>query len=263
VFYFGENDRVLLVVDRQQAVWECHTALGLNPGEEPTEEQLRSQWNRVPMVAGVGIATFDYSPPVFLVSGPDPLLDSKVDLRYLLASDYLDAARVGGTGPLEPSGTKILGWDETWTIGRPSGFEFDLQEMRFKGLWGEGKEITAVPLGKQGGLDNWTISTGLDDGRVALVTAVKHDDEPWRTTVILVNPDLTVSRIDGPVINRNVPLPIAVRLPDSQGWVVAAKGHPLSYRTDGDWRSVGNDAALLPDDATQVKVGDTVVDLPR
>jgi predicted ribosomally synthesized peptide with SipW-like signal peptide len=266
VFFFGEDDHVLLVVDRQQLVWECHIALGTLPGQELTEEQLRSQWNQVPMIGGVGITRFDYDRPEFLVSGPDPLLKSRVNLRYQLASDYVGAARVGGTGPLQPPGIPLLGWDATWTVGRASGFEFNLDEMRTKDLWGPGSagpNFVGNSTDMRLRMDTWTISAGLDDGRVAVVTAIKRNDDPWRTAVVLVNPDLTVTRIEGPVINRHVPLPIAVRLPDGQGWIVAAKDQPLSYRTNGDWRSAGTNAALLPDDATQVKVGDTVVDLPR
>lgn len=73
----------------------------------------------------------------------------------------------------------------------------------------------------------------------------------------------TLVGLVGDVINRNVPLPVRYRLPDGQGWLVAAYGKALSYRTDGDWHDVGRDAALLPDNATQVRVGDQVVDLPR
>jgi hypothetical protein len=262
VFYFGDNDRVLLVVDRQQAVWECHIALGFEAGEVPTEEKLRSQWNQVPMIAGVGITSIDNSPPMYLVSGPDPLLDSRVDLRSWRASDYLAAARTGGTGPLAPAGSLILNWNASWGVGQESNFDFDTTEMFVQGVWGQNGVIVAGRINVPRN-DNWTIRAGLEDGRAAVVGAVKRGDEPWRTTVVLVNPDLTTTRIDGPVINPYSPLPIAVRLPDGQGWIVAAQGHPLSYRTNGEWRSAGDDAALLPDDATQVKVGDTVVDLPR
>ncbi|WP_162788463.1 hypothetical protein [Amycolatopsis albispora] len=49
-------------------------------------------------------------------------------------------------------------------------------------------------------------------------------------------------------------LPVRLRLPDGQGWVVAAKGARLDYRTgearEGDFA----DAALIPDAATQVQI---------
>jgi hypothetical protein len=49
-------------------------------------------------------------------------------------------------------------------------------------------------------------------------------------------------------------LPVAIRLPDAQGWVIAQKDADLSYCAgDGDWTAIGHNAALLPD-ATTVHV---------
>jgi hypothetical protein len=44
--------------------------------------------------------------------------------------------------------------------------------------------------------------------------------------------------------------------------VVAAKGRTLAYRTgSGSWHDAGRDAAVLPIDATEVRVGGTAVRL--
>ncbi|MFC8618156.1 hypothetical protein ACFT9M_17305 [Micromonospora purpureochromogenes] len=46
-----------------------------------------------------------------------------------------------------------------------------------------------------------------------------------------------------------------LRLPDEQGILVAAEGATFSYRVGtGKWRDAGRDAALLPADATEVRV---------
>jgi hypothetical protein len=51
-------------------------------------------------------------------------------------------------------------------------------------------------------------------------------------------------------------LPVAVRLPDAQGWMVAAHGSEIAFRTTADkaWQPVGANAALLPNLATQVRL---------
>ncbi|MEK8105276.1 hypothetical protein NKG94_08965 [Micromonospora sp. M12] len=52
-------------------------------------------------------------------------------------------------------------------------------------------------------------------------------------------------------------LPVRLRLPDDQGFLVAAEGSALSYRVgDGQWQDAGRDAALLPATATDVQVTD-------
>lgn len=71
--------------------------------------------------------------------------------------------------------------------------------------------------------------------------------------------------VDAGPVDRNAVLPVRFRIPDGGGWVVAHRGTNLSYRTtpDGRWQDTGDDAAWLPDNATQVKVGDQVVTLPH
>ncbi|MDT7550249.1 MAG: hypothetical protein QOE84_2643, partial [Actinomycetota bacterium] len=56
-------------------------------------------------------------------------------------------------------------------------------------------------------------------------------------------------------VDPKAPLPVAVHLPDRQGWVVAQLGHVLEYRIGaGSWISAGHGGALLPDAATAVRV---------
>jgi hypothetical protein len=71
------------------------------------------------------------------------------------------------------------------------------------------------------------------------------------------------------VLNHSEALPVRLRVPDGQGWVVAHYGAQLQYRAsaDGAWQDAGSDAALLPDNAAQVQVtkngNATVVNLDR
>ena len=56
-------------------------------------------------------------------------------------------------------------------------------------------------------------------------------------------------------VDPQATLPIAVRLPDGQGWVVAQLGATLRYRIGtGPWTGTRMDAALAPDGATSVEV---------
>lgn len=66
----------------------------------------------------------------------------------------------------------------------------------------------------------------------------------------------------GPAVDPGAPLPVAVELPDQQGWLVARKDATLDYRIgDGDWQPAGREAALLPATATAVRVDRTEVPL--
>ncbi len=79
---------------------------------------------------------------------------------------------------------------------------------------------------------------------------------------VLLRADDSVERVwraGTPV--RNAVLPVTVDLPGRDGWVVAAQGQVLSYRTGADWRAAGSDAALLPEGTVEVKVGETPVEL--
>jgi hypothetical protein len=59
----------------------------------------------------------------------------------------------------------------------------------------------------------------------------------------------------GGPIDSEAALPVTVRLPGGDGWVVARLKATLRWRSDtGPWRLAGQDAALIPATATQVEV---------
>ncbi|MBI4941271.1 MAG: hypothetical protein HY830_11045 [Actinobacteria bacterium] len=100
------------------------------------------------------------------------------------------------------------------------------------------------------------------DGRTYVVATLTADADPSRVVGgVLTGPDpehVTASALaDGGVLDPDAVLPVAVRLPEGQGWVVADVGAALRYRVtpSGSWTDAGRDAALLPDAATlQVEV---------
>jgi hypothetical protein len=274
-FLFGEKNEVLLVVDRGELLWENHIALGFEPGAVPTEEVLRSAWEPVSIGDGVAVEAFTTDPvPEFVVSGADPIATSAVQLPLPPATRYLHAAEAGGTGPLTSRGENALGWRGELRVGASGGPEITPEDVFFDAV------AAADPNLQQGGIEisvdagagslpnheRWQVVAGLTDGRTVVLGDYRNAySTPYRFYAVLVHPDLSTELLTGDVVNRNRTLPVRFRLPDGQGWLVAAKGAPLSYRTTsgGAWQVAGTDAALVPDETTQVKVGEQVVDLPH
>jgi hypothetical protein len=110
----------------------------------------------------------------------------------------------------------------------------------------------------------WLVVAGMSDGRTMIVGSYQEADNPAYLYTVLVGKDGKVAKVArGPAADPAATLPVRVRLPDGQGWVVAAEGHQLSSRTDGAWSPPVADAALVPDATTQVRVDDRPVTLPR
>jgi hypothetical protein len=78
----------------------------------------------------------------------------------------------------------------------------------------------------------------------------------WRLGLVYGPYGHTRARDAGP-LDASAPLPVAVRLPDARGWVIAAPRAELAYRAPGSavWTQAGAQAALLPDaDAWEIRV---------
>jgi hypothetical protein len=100
------------------------------------------------------------------------------------------------------------------------------------------------------GYGSWSVRGATPDGRQFLASEIRLENDPSHAYA-LVGTDL----VAGPQIDPHTVLPVAVALPDAQGWVVAAIGATLKYRIrSGAWVSAGRDAALLPASATAVQV---------
>ncbi|SCL53419.1 hypothetical protein GA0070606_2117 [Micromonospora citrea] len=93
------------------------------------------------------------------------------------------------------------------------------------------------------------------DGRRLLLQTVQHGDDPARAIVLLARGDAPLQPAVSGFVDWRAPLPVRLRLPDGQGVLVVAEGAALSYRIGaGRWHDAGSGAALLPADATQVRV---------
>ncbi|MEV0156893.1 hypothetical protein AB0H57_24620 [Micromonospora sp. NPDC050686] len=124
------------------------------------------------------------------------------------------------------------------------------------------------PTGAATGLD-WMAYGRTGRGELFVAADVRFGGDATRT-VVYIEPLTSTHPRFGPVIavygdevDPTAPLPVAVRLPDGRGWLVARKDARLSYLgTDGRWHPAGRHAALLPPTATRVRLDSTEVALP-
>jgi hypothetical protein len=97
----------------------------------------------------------------------------------------------------------------------------------------------------------WMVTTTLANGTPVWVTEYQEGSGPSRLAAVIGD-----KAFDGGEIDATAVLPVRLRLPGGEGWVVARHGAGLRYRTGAEqpWQSAGADAAHLPDAATQVEV---------
>lgn len=97
------------------------------------------------------------------------------------------------------------------------------------------------------GSADWILAGKLASGEFLSVSALDVAGTPFVTYTLGVAQDGAFG-VGGP-LDASEPLPIAVRLADGHGWVVAAPQTALRYRlsADREWQDVGFEAALLPD----------------
>jgi hypothetical protein len=98
----------------------------------------------------------------------------------------------------------------------------------------------------------WYAYGALPDGRAFVVGDGQLGNDPSYLYGAIVDHG-TQSTIYGGRVDPTAPLPVKLRFPDGQGWLVAAKGATLAYLTD-TWHDAGSNAALLPAGATRVRV---------
>ncbi|MCP3803070.1 hypothetical protein NLX83_27720 [Allokutzneria sp. A3M-2-11 16] len=130
--------------------------------------------------------------------------------------------------------------------------ELTLIPMAPAGRQGESPStLQGVTPGLAGG---WHVTAVLPDGRTVIV-----GEEPINNSVhtyaVLWRGDVVDQVIHGAPAERDPVLPVNIRMPDGQGWIVARQGAKLKWRsTTGVWTDLPGDAALLPADAEMVNV---------
>jgi hypothetical protein len=101
----------------------------------------------------------------------------------------------------------------------------------------------------------WIIRATTPDGRRVSLRTPSAYDSKLRILVVLGRRGGPARVLYAGQLDPAAPLPIAVRLPDDQGVLVAGEDVALRYRgVRGDWLRVKGDAALLPAAAARVQV---------
>lgn len=265
-YKFGPDDRTLLIVDEGKPLYYTYR-FAYELSEYGVVESSTLEWHRAEPRDGValvripenvnGIVTVAYQgnhPPAKVDWAAIPH-DFYVR-RMAMASRYL-ARRI----PSPDFRTSFLPWKQTWEVGAPLGLS-PAERDRLRG------RDDNLLLGGPDYVSAWVVFARLDDGRtVALQETQNRTGMPELTVLVIRPPDNTTTMDNigsvGSVgaADQGAVLPVRFRIPSGGGWIVADKGKQLSYRTapDGDWQDAGRDAALLPDNATEVKVdGETV-----
>ncbi|MER7334875.1 MULTISPECIES: hypothetical protein [unclassified Micromonospora] len=115
--------------------------------------------------------------------------------------------------------------------------------------------IDAGGTHREGDAPRLTVYGATPDGRRLLLQTIQYDDDPARVIALLTRGNAPFQAAASGFADWQAPLPVRLRLPDAQGVLVAAEGATLSYRVGaGRWQDAGRDAALLPADATDVRV---------
>ena len=104
------------------------------------------------------------------------------------------------------------------------------------------------------GLPVWTASGRLPDGTEVVVSDAYLDADPSHAYAVLVR-DGESRVVHGGEVDRFAVLPIVLRLPDGMGTVVARSQARLTWSSaTTPWQEMGFGAALVPPDATRVRV---------
>jgi hypothetical protein len=260
-FRFGPGDRTVLVLEREHSVYFAtrHTFTA--------EGRAIRDWQ--PLIFTDGVAVFEVpaedrpsairlversTPPEPTDLGRDtPGLWAKTASLYVRFSHAVrDGLRIAIA---LPENDYRLAWHDQICraigdvptdvhVRAPAIFHNALLE------WGTVDEVYGV-------VGSWCVLVRLDDETMVIVREYQNDEERSRIYAVTTNTGGEPQRIQvGGFIDRSSALPVAIRLTGRHGWVVAAYGFDLAYRTtvDGGWTAAGANAALLPDAATAVRV---------
>jgi hypothetical protein len=169
-------------------------------------------------------------------------------LPLQFAAEYAGrrASRVPDRGlPWQPRDWGFL--DQDWKLPRPGRVLFQ-DALRTSGL--------LDPASYEDRNVGWLAAGGIDGERYVLVGTEQELDNPAYLFMVVLRADFSVERVtrEGQV-DPNSELPVAVRLPDGAGWVVAADpNRELRYRTGTQWSAPVSGTVAIPDGAEAVRV---------
>ncbi len=177
------------------------------------------------------------------------------DIRFVSVAGTMQSTLIGsGEGALTWPFEKVipLNGSQTWPTTGDAASDLDAIAAVVQPLL----ESRVANGSFSSGGTSFKIAGQLPDSHHVAVVQFQIDSDPVHVWAVITdstgrNPQL----IHGGVADPSAALPVHIRLPDGQGWVVAAYGSTLRYRVaGGQWVDVGSDAALLPAGATDVEV---------
>ncbi|WHT18301.1 sigma factor [Crossiella sp. CA-258035] len=252
-FLFGPGDRTLLAVDQGRPV---EFSLGLTVAEDGAVTRERS---RLLFSDGVAIRTLPaWAEPVqsvLTLDGDGPLLRPQLAAEHVW---HLDLPPHDPSRELPmPRPAAGVNWHgpQGLPFRRSTGQPFlPPNELRAAGQAELAKPRYRDPLGEPQP-KRWELLAGLSGNRSLYVTEIA-DGGPTRIYGVVVRPDGSVEtvRYGGP--GRLSALPVQLRLPGEEGWLVAQQHAELRWRTGPDvpWQAAGQEVAVLPGNAREVEV---------
>lgn len=249
----GPARRVLLVADRGRPVEVSFARTYTGDG------YARRDWRPLRFAGGVAV-----------VAVPDGTAAGQVRLRprggYAEVGNQTDVPADPGAASDDRLQWLDPGAFPVWPVGADpaAGWDGRLPDEQavttfFDGVLDGRVPITWPEVGLSGSSLWYAAGTTADGSRV-VAGERQLDADPSRVYAVLRSPAGRVEVVARETDTSAV-LPVRLRLPRAQGWLVAAKGAELSWRTgSGEWAPVGRDAALLPAVATEARVdGEAVV----
>jgi hypothetical protein len=244
-FQFGPGDRTFLVAGSSTPV---HRSTSASWDEQ---SRVTRTWERFDLQDGVGVWVLpsDADPAqVRLVATntkPDTRQrESQVSVEP--ASRYLATGGKTDTPADVPDG---LRWGTDLRVGEPitTPPRFSLVDAL--------RSAGALDLGRQRP-GSWSITAGLGNDRTVLVGENRDSSHPVGLYAVVVGQGDVVERIVRAEIYSSSALPVNIRLPGYDGWIVAAQGATLTYLMPPGFPPglTTADAALVPSNATAVEV---------
>jgi len=262
-FVLPDNRTVLAVAPPDWGLW-------VSPEIRYTDEGSRRDWTALAITGGVGIGR--------LPDGANPL-NARLAAGDPSSPPTRENAKLGAHLPMVVTGgypfpdpprplKRGLPWTSSVVIGDQT-----LAPKNARGLFTDALRTSAL-LDPSSYDDEqrspWLLTTARQGAPVVIVGEHQELDHPAYLYAVVLDPvsgEPGVERIG--VVDQSATLPVVHRLADDGGagtgggWVVAALGKTLSHRSGPEeaWSAATPDAAWLPDDTTQVLVGDEVVNL--
>jgi hypothetical protein len=163
--------------------------------------------------------------------------------------------------PWTPTGTASPVWavgpdpDAAWGGRQPD--EATAEDALDEGL--AGRLPATWPDVGSALLSRWFVVGTTPDGSRLVAGERQLNGDPSRAYAVLRATD-GGTRAVAVAIDRDAAVPVRLRLPGGQGWIVAAKGTTFAW-TEGGGRRSARDAALIPVGATGLRAGGVPVRL--